>query len=52
MMQAVEVVRGMFTKDEVMEAGRRFVLAIGKEPIMVQKEVPGFSDQPHKFPLH
>ena len=50
MMAAVEVVRGMFTTDEVMEAGRAFALAIGKEPIMVQKDVPGFLINRINFP--
>lgn len=50
MMAAVEVVRGMFTTDAVMEAGRAFALAIGKEPIMVQKDVPGFLINRINFP--
>ena len=50
MMAAVEVVRGMFTTDQVMEAGRAFALAIGKEPIMVQKDVPGFLINRINFP--
>jgi 3-hydroxybutyryl-CoA dehydrogenase len=50
MMAAVEVVRGMFTTDAVMEAGRAFAIAIGKEPIMVQKDVPGFLINRINFP--
>ena len=50
MMAAVEVVRGMFTTDAVMEAGRSFAIAIGKEPIMVQKDVPGFLINRINFP--
>jgi len=50
MMAAVEVVRGMFTPDAVMETGRAFALAIGKEPIMVQKDVPGFLINRINFP--
>lgn len=50
MMAAVEVVRGMFTPDAVLEAGRAFALAIGKEPIMVQKDVPGFLINRINFP--
>lgn len=42
MMAAVEVVRGAFTSDEVFAAGKAFVESIGKEPILVQKDVPGF----------
>ena len=50
MMAAVEVVRGMFTTDAVLEAGRAFAIAIGKEPIMVQKDVPGFLINRINFP--
>lgn len=42
MMAAVEVVRGQFTADEVFAAARKFVESIGKEPILVHKDVPGF----------
>jgi 3-hydroxybutyryl-CoA dehydrogenase len=42
MMVAVEVIRGMVTTDEVFETGREFVLSIGKEPIMVKRDVAGF----------
>ena len=42
MMQAVEVIKGVSTADETAQAGRNFVLAIGKEPIMVNRDVPGF----------
>jgi 3-hydroxybutyryl-CoA dehydrogenase len=37
MMEAVEVVRGQFTSDEVFADGKAFVEAIGKEPILVIK---------------
>ncbi len=50
MMQAVEVVRGQFTTDEVFEAARQFAYAIGKEPIMVLKDVPGFLINRINFP--
>ncbi|MFH1057894.1 MAG: 3-hydroxyacyl-CoA dehydrogenase family protein [Pseudomonadota bacterium] len=50
MMAAVEIVRGVFTPDAVMEAGRAFAIAIGKEPIMVQKDVPGFLINRINFP--
>ena len=50
MMAAVEVVRGMFTSDAVLAAGRAFAIAIGKEPIMVQKDVPGFLINRINFP--
>ncbi len=42
MMDAVEVVRSQFTSDEVFAQGKAFVEAIGKEPILVHKDVPGF----------
>ena len=42
MMQAVEVIRGVSTSDETARAGKEFVLRIGKEPIMVNRDVAGF----------
>lgn len=42
MMDAVEVVRSQFTSDEVFAKGKAFVESIGKEPILVHKDVPGF----------
>ena len=42
MMQAVEVIKGMVTSDETALKGRDFVLQIGKEPIMVNRDVAGF----------
>ena len=42
MMQAVEVIRGLATSDKTAEMGRAFVHAIGKEPIMVNRDVAGF----------
>lgn len=42
MMAAVEVIKGKRTRPEVMEAGRDFILQIGKEPIMVKSDCPGF----------
>jgi len=50
MMNAVEVVRGQFTRDEVFAAGKVFVQAIGKEPILVHKDVPGFLINRINFP--
>ena len=50
MMEAVEVVRGQFTGDEAFDAGRQFVLRIGKEPILVHKDVPGFLINRINFP--
>lgn len=50
MMKAVEVIRGMQTSDETFAAGREFVLAIGKEPIMVKRDVAGFVINRINFP--
>ncbi|MGC8658406.1 MAG: 3-hydroxyacyl-CoA dehydrogenase family protein [Desulfomonilaceae bacterium] len=50
MMEAVEVVRSQFTSDEVFAKGKLFVEAIGKEPILVHKDVPGFLINRINFP--
>ena len=50
MMQAVEVIRGMLTTEEAFAAGREFALAIGKEPIMVNRDVAGFVINRINFP--
>jgi 3-hydroxybutyryl-CoA dehydrogenase len=50
MMEAVEVVRSQFTSDEVFAQGESFVKAIGKEPILVHKDVPGFLINRINFP--
>jgi 3-hydroxybutyryl-CoA dehydrogenase len=42
LMQVVEVVRGAVTTQETMSKGKEFVVKIGKEPIMVNRDVPGF----------
>jgi 3-hydroxybutyryl-CoA dehydrogenase len=42
MMDAVEVIKGALTTDETASIGREFVLKIGKEPIMVNRDVAGF----------
>jgi 3-hydroxybutyryl-CoA dehydrogenase len=42
MMQAVEVIMGLATTEETGQKGKEFVLQIGKEPIMVKRDVPGF----------
>jgi 3-hydroxybutyryl-CoA dehydrogenase len=42
MMQAVEVIKGMATSEETALKGRNFVQQIGKEPIMVNRDVAGF----------
>jgi 3-hydroxybutyryl-CoA dehydrogenase len=50
MMAAVEVIRGMATSDEAFSAGRQFVLDIGKEPILVHRDVAGFVINRINFP--
>ncbi len=50
MMAAVEVIRGMSTSDEAFSAGRQFVLDIGKEPILVHRDVAGFVINRINFP--
>ena len=50
MMQAVEVIRGIATSDSVFATGKAFVLQIGKEPIMVNRDVAGFVINRINFP--
>lgn len=42
MMMAVEVIRGLATSDETFQYGADFVRHIGKEPIMVNRDIAGF----------
>ena len=42
MMQAVEVVKGVGTSEETMQSGIDFIQRLGKEPIRVESDVPGF----------
>jgi len=42
MMEAVEVIKGALTTDETFSIGKEFALKIGKEPIMVNRDVAGF----------
>jgi len=42
MMMAVEVIRGIATSDEAFHYGADFVRFIGKEPIMVNRDIAGF----------
>ena len=42
MMAAVEVVKGYATSDETFQGGAGFIKFIGKEPIMVNRDLPGF----------
>jgi 3-hydroxybutyryl-CoA dehydrogenase len=50
MMQAVEVIKGLATSDEMMQRGREFVIKIGKEPIMVNRDTAGFVINRINFP--
>ena len=50
MMQAVEVIKGLATSDEAAETGRKFVLTVGKEPIMVNRDIAGFVINRINFP--
>jgi len=50
MMQAVEVIRGVSTAEEVFQKGRAFIIQIGKEPIMVNRDIPGFVINRINFP--
>ena len=42
LMNVVEVVRGVATEEETMDIGRNFVMQLKKEPITVNRDVPGF----------
>jgi 3-hydroxybutyryl-CoA dehydrogenase len=42
MMMAVEVIKGISTSDKTLSAGAEFVRFIGKEPIMVLRDIAGF----------
>ena len=50
MMQAVEVIRGIATSDATADFGKRFVQKIGKEPIMVNRDLAGFVINRINFP--
>jgi 3-hydroxybutyryl-CoA dehydrogenase len=50
MMQAVEVIKGVATSEETVQRGKEFVLQIGKEPIMVNRDVAGFVINRINFP--
>ncbi len=41
-MALVEVVRGLSTTEETLQAAQRFVLSLGKEPVLVQRDTAGF----------
>lgn len=42
MMAAAELIRGSATSDETFAAGEAFIRRLGKEPILVQRDVPAF----------
>jgi 3-hydroxybutyryl-CoA dehydrogenase len=42
MMNAVEVIKGIASGEEAFQAGADFIRLIGKEPIMVQRDIAGF----------
>lgn len=42
MLKAVEVIRGLETSQQTMDAASAFVESLGKKPIRVHKDVPGF----------
>jgi 3-hydroxybutyryl-CoA dehydrogenase len=50
MMQAVEVIKGISTTDETARIGKTFAKKIGKEPIMVNRDVAGFVINRINFP--
>ncbi len=50
MMKAVEVIRGLETSIDTSERGREFAVSIGKEPIMVNRDVAGFVINRINFP--
>jgi 3-hydroxybutyryl-CoA dehydrogenase len=50
MMQVVEVIKGISTTHKTAEIGQEFVKKIGKEPIMVNRDVPGFVINRINFP--
>ncbi len=50
MMDAVEVIRGATTSDETLLKGKEFVRQIGKEPIIVNRDVAGFLINRINFP--
>ncbi len=50
MMQAVEVINGIATSAETAQKDSAFVKQIGKEPIMVNRDIPGFVVNRINFP--
>jgi 3-hydroxybutyryl-CoA dehydrogenase len=50
MMPVAEVIKGVSTSDETTQAGKDFVIQIGKEPIMVNRDIAGFVINRINFP--
>jgi 3-hydroxybutyryl-CoA dehydrogenase len=50
MMKAVEVIKGIGTSEETLSMAKKFVQAIGKEPIMVNRDIAGFVINRINFP--
>jgi 3-hydroxybutyryl-CoA dehydrogenase len=50
LMQVVEVIKGISTTNTTVEIGRDFVKKIGKQPIMVNRDVAGFVINRINFP--
>ena len=50
MMSAVEIIKGIETSEETAMIGRGFALKIGKEPIMVNRDIAGFVINRINFP--
>ena len=42
MMPAAEVIRGMLTSEETFARGVEFIRKLGKEPVLVQRDIPAF----------
>jgi len=42
LMKLIEIIRGKQTSDETVDVIRRLVLTLGKEPVVVNKDTPGF----------
>ena len=41
-MQLVEIVKGLMTSDDTVDFVREFVVSLGKEPVVVNKDIAGF----------
>lgn len=42
LMKLIEIIRGLKTSDETVEAIKQITIKLGKEPIVVKKDTPGF----------